>query len=212
MVPPLPLCENGVALTVYAYNKLSLSDNFQGVQTMKNIGMRYFAFSGNNLRGRPGQPDARYGYSLLACLLLAILPGCTSLDSDFETPTVTINSFRAIPSESGTPSFEIELRVINPNREALELQGVAYTIELEGRKLVTGVGKDLPVIPGYSEGVFTVTASASLFQGLRLITDLMNTPKEKLSYEVSTKLDVGTFRPAIRVTDSGEISLAPSSN
>lgn len=179
---------------------------------MKSISMRYLALSCSNLCGQRARPGAPLGYSLLASLLLAVLPGCTSLDSDFETPTVTINSFRAVPSESGAPSFEIELRVINPNREALELQGVAYTIELEGRKLVTGVGKDLPVIPAYSEGVFTVTASASLFQGLRLITDLMNSPKATLSYEVSTKLDVGTFRPAIRVKDAGEISLAPSVN
>jgi hypothetical protein len=40
----------------------------------------------------------------------------------------------------------------------------------------------------------------------------MSTPKEKLSYEVSTKLDVGAFRPAIRVKDAGEISLAPPAN
>jgi len=175
-------------------------NNCQGIPIMTNNRIRARALPMNNL------------YSLLACLLIAVLPGCTSLDSDFETPTVTINSFRAVPSDSGAPSFEIGLRVLNPNREALDLQGVAYTISLEGRELVTGVGKDLPVIPAYSEGIFTVTASASLFQGFRLITDLMNSPKEKLSYEVATKLDVGTFRPAIRVKDAGEISLIPSDN
>jgi len=179
---------------------------------MKNIGIRFFAFSWTSLCGQFGRSGTGQRYSLLACLLIAVLSGCTSLDRDFETPTVTIDSFRAIPSDAGAPSFEIGLRVVNPNSQALELQGVAYTISLEGRQLVTGVGKDLPVIPGYSEGFFTVTASASLFQGFRLITDLMSTPKDKLSYEVSTKLDVGTFRPAIRVKDSGEISLAPASN
>ena len=125
-------------------------NNCQGIPIMKNNRIRARAFPMNNL------------YSLLACLFIAVLPGCTSLDSDFETPTVTINSFRAVPSDSGAPSFEIGLRVINPNREALELQGVAYTISLEGRELVTGVGKDLPVIPAYSEGIFTVTASAKV--------------------------------------------------
>jgi LEA14-like dessication related protein len=167
-----------------------------------------FGGSGRNLPKCAG--GSRYG--LLCCIWLFILPGCTSLSSDFETPTVTINSFRAIPSDSGAPSFEIGLRVVNPNRDALELQGIAYTISLDGRELINGVGKDLPVIPGYSEGDFTVTASASLYQGLRLITDMMNTPKDSLSYEVATKLDVGAFRPAIRVKDTGEISLAPSRN
>jgi LEA14-like dessication related protein len=179
---------------------------------MQSVRMSLFVFCRNVIRGCCRQLDGRGRLGLLACGWFVILSGCTSLNSDFETPTVTINSFRSVPADSGAPTFEIGLRVVNPNREALELQGIAYTISLEGRELITGVGKDLPVIPGYSEGSFTVTASASLYQGLRLITDLMSKPKESLSYEVSTKLDVGTFRPAIRVKDAGEISLAPPAN
>lgn len=148
----------------------------------------------------------------LLCSALIVVSGCATLDSDYETPTVTINSFRSLPSTQGTPSFEIGLRVVNPNREALELQGIAYTISLEGRELITGVGKDLPVIEGYSEGTFTVTASASLYEGIRLLTDLMSSPRDTLRYEVSTKLDVGAFRPAIRVKDAGELMLAPPAN
>jgi LEA14-like dessication related protein len=179
---------------------------------MKIVLINLFAVCRKVIRGYWRQLNGRGGFGLLACGWIVILSGCTSLNSDFETPTVTINSFRSVPADSGAPTFEIGLRVVNPNRDALELQGIAYTISLEGRELITGVGKDLPVIPGYSEGNFTVTASASLYQGLRLLTDLMSTPKEKLSYEVSTKLDVGAFRPAIRVKDAGEISLAPPAN
>lgn len=105
------------------------------------------------------------------------------------------------------PSFEIGLRVINPNPTPLTLRGVAYNIELGGRELVSGVGKDLPVIDGYGEGVFTVTASASLFEGLRFLNDLLNSPTDLVDYRLTTKLDVGTFIPAIRVRDEGQISL-----
>jgi LEA14-like dessication related protein len=179
---------------------------------MESVRMNLIKFCWNVICERFKQLNCGASYRIITCILIAILSGCTSLSSDFETPTVTINSFRPIPSDSGAPSFEIGLRVVNPNRDALELQGIAYTISLEGRELVTGVGKDLPIIPGYSEGNFTVTASASLYQGLRLITDLMSMPRQSLSYEVSTKLDVGAFRPAIRVKDAGKISLAPPAN
>jgi len=146
--------------------------------------------------------------SLLAAPLVG-LQGCASINADYEEPAVTVTSFRAVPTESAALNFEIGLRVVNPNRDPLELQGVAYTITLEGRKLITGVGKDLPVIDGYSEGAFTLNASASLFQAIQLLGDLMNDPKERIRYELDTKLDVGTFRPAIRVRNSGEISLQP---
>ena len=146
--------------------------------------------------------------ALLAAPLI-VLQGCASMNADYEEPAVTVTSFRAVPTESAALNFEIGLRVVNPNRDPLELQGVAYTITLEGHKLITGVGKDLPAIEGYSEGEFTLNASASLFQAIQLLGDLMNDPKDRIRYDLDTKLDVGTFRPAIRVRNSGEISLQP---
>ena len=141
-----------------------------------------------------------------------ILSACAGLRPGYETPTVTVSSFRALPSEGALPNFEIGLHVINPNREALELDGVSYTISLEGHELIKGVGNELPVIEGYGEGDLTLTATANLFAGIRLITDLMRNDRDSFTYEFEAKLDIGVLRPAIRVTDSGEISLRPDDN
>jgi LEA14-like dessication related protein len=141
--------------------------------------------------------------------LLALLAGCGALRPDYETPTVTINSFRSVPSESGMPSFEIGLNVINPNREPLELVGASYTVSLDGRDLIKGVANDLPVIEGYGEGTFTLTATANLLAGARFVTDLLQSSKDSVDYELEAKLDVGGLRPTIRVRDAGEITLGP---
>ncbi len=138
------------------------------------------------------------------------MSACAGMSPGFETPTVNVSSFRTVPSESGMPKFEIGLHVINPNSEALNLKGVAYTVSVEGRELIKGVGNDLPVIEGYGEGEFTVTAAASLFEGAMLLRDLISGPMDSLSYEFEAKLDVGTFIPSIRVKDKGEFSLQPS--
>jgi len=147
---------------------------------------------------------------LLVIFATATLAGCAGMRPGYETPTVTVSSFRALPSEGMVPSFEIGMRVINPNRESLELKGVSYTVSLEGHELITGVGNELPVIEGYGEGDLSLTATANLFAGIRLITDLMRKQRDSFTYEFEAKLDVGTFRPAIRVTDTGEISLGGS--
>ncbi|MDH3805382.1 MAG: LEA type 2 family protein [Gammaproteobacteria bacterium] len=148
--------------------------------------------------------------ALLIVLAAAALTGCAGLRPGYETPTVTISSFKAIPSEGGLPAFEIGLRVINPNIEPLELRGVSYTISIEGHDIIKGVGNDLPVIDGYGEGEFKLTASANLFAGIRLITDLMRSDRNTFKYEFEAKLDVGAFMPSIRVTDANEISLRPT--
>ena len=54
----------------------------------------------------------------LAFILLAVpltLAACATLNPDYEQPAVTLNSFRALPSEGMTPAFAIGLRIINLN-------------------------------------------------------------------------------------------------
>ena len=147
---------------------------------------------------------------LLIAVLIAtvLLAGCAGLRPGWETPTVTVKSVRAIPSQGMLPEFEIDLHVVNPNREALKLAGVSYTVNLEGHELIKGVGNDLPVIEGYGEGDITLNAAADLFAGVGLIRELMASQKDTLSYSFEAKLDPGALRPSIRVRDSGEVSLS----
>jgi LEA14-like dessication related protein len=115
-----------------------------------------------------------------------------------------------LPSTGIAPEFEIGLRVTNPNREALKLQGLAYTVSLEGKELIKGVANQLPVIEGYGSGDVTLTAAPDMLAGIQFFGDLMRSPRDTVGYSVEAKLDVGTFIPAIRVRDEGKITLAPS--
>ena len=136
------------------------------------------------------------------------LQACAGLSPGYETPTVTVSSFKALPSDGVMPAFAIGLRVTNPNREALKLQGIAYTISLDGHEVIKGVGNELPVIEGYGQGEFTLTASANLFAGIRLVTDLLNSNRDTFTYDLEAKLDIGRLRPALRVKESGKINLS----
>ena len=140
-------------------------------------------------------------------IVTILLAGCAGMRPGWETPTVTVKAVRAIPSDGVLPEFEIDLHVVNPNREALKLVGVSYTVSLEGHELIQGVGNDLPVIDGYGEGDITLNASADLFAGVGLIRELMSSQKDTLSYSFEAKLDPGALRPSIRVKDAGEVSL-----
>jgi hypothetical protein len=139
---------------------------------------------------------------LLAFLCL-VLQSCATLDPDYEQPTVTLKSFRALPSEGMVPGFEIGLNILNPNASSFQLQGVVYTISVQGHDVVKGVGKDFPLIEGYSEETIKLAAAANLFAGVRLIMDLMNSPNENLEFEFEAKLDTGGFGPSIRIKEKG---------
>lgn len=129
------------------------------------------------------------------------------MDPDYEQPTVTLKSFRALPSEGMMPSFEIGLNVLNPNASSFQLQGVVYTVSIQGHDVVKGVGKDFPVVEGYSEETIKLTAAANLFAGVRLVMDMMNSPNENLEFEFEAKLDTGGFGRSIRIKEKGSFRL-----
>ena len=132
------------------------------------------------------------------------------MGSGYETPTVSVQSFRPVASDNGggLPAFEIRLHVINPNLEPLELAGVSYTVSLDGHDLIKGVGNDLPVIEGYGEGSFTLNASVSVFAGIQLFRSLLEKDSDSFEYAFRAKLDPGAYRRKIRISDSGSISLS----
>ena len=149
-----------------------------------------------------------YKYAFYS-LAIAFLTSCASLQTDFKEPTVSVTSFRALPSDSMAPRFEIGLHVINPNRMAIALEGMSYTVSIEGNQILTGVENDLPVIEGYGEGNVTLTATADWFNSISLISDLMRQPRDTFTYEFVARLDLGGIYSDIPVEKKGQVSLAP---
>lgn len=135
------------------------------------------------------------------------LSGCTMFYSDYETPSVNVTTFKALPTQGIAPRFEIGLHIINPNRQALELDGIHYTIEIEGYRILEGVSNQLPVISAYGEGDIILEASANIINSLRLLADLSQQQHDHFKYEIIVKLDVGSLRPRLKVKKEGEISL-----
>jgi hypothetical protein len=144
---------------------------------------------------------------LMLCFSSLVLQGCASMGPDYEQPTVTLKSFRALPSEGMVPGFEIGLNILNPNAGSFQLQGVVYTVSIQGHEVVKGVGKDFPVVEAYSEETIKLTAAANLFAGVRLIMDLMNSPNENLEFEFEAKLDTGGLGRSIRIKEKGSFRL-----
>jgi LEA14-like dessication related protein len=146
-------------------------------------------------------------YMLLTLLGLGLLAGCASLTPELDPPKISLVSFKSLPGESAAPRFEIKLRVINPNKQALDIAGISYSVELLDKELITGVANDVAPIAGYGEGVVTLEAGLQLLELLRLMASLGSAGSGPLEYRFSAKIDFNGFIPTQRVEESGEISL-----
>jgi len=149
----------------------------------------------------------RIARSLVCLVLFVAISGCAGLEPGFETPTVGISSFRVLPSTGVAPRFEIGLHIVNPNRSELKLEGLVYSVSLDGHKVLTGVSNNLPVISAYGEGDVLLVATTDLLNSVSLFASLMQQQKDTFSYELDAKLDIGAFRPRIHVVKKGELSL-----
>lgn len=140
-------------------------------------------------------------------LLLGLLSACATLSPSFEEPSLKVNSIRLINSNGLASNFEILLRVTNPNRDDLSLDGMTYTLNLAGNEIVSGAASELPTIPAYGEAEVKITATMSLFAGLNLLNDLANKKQQSIDYELITRLDVGKFYPMITIKKKGDFNL-----
>lgn len=148
----------------------------------------------------------------LMFLVVISLTACASLWSSYETPQVNITSISLAPqTESSTPSFRIGLQVINPNRRALPLQGMSYSLEVDGQRIISGAEPDLPHIPGYGTADISIQASPDLLGSARLLNQLLSGQRDSLAYRFKARLDVGSLLPFITVEEEGVISFGTGS-
>lgn len=135
------------------------------------------------------------------------LAGCVSIPPDFKEPGVTLVSIRPQLRNLFAADFEVVLEVTNPNRVALDIVGIGYTIQLQGIKLIDGVASDIPKISAYGKAEVTLNATADLASGLSLLGELLQKPREQVDFELNADIDLGAFYPTVRVRRSGSISL-----
>lgn len=123
-----------------------------------------------------------------------------------DDPEIVVQGVRAVPSAGRIPNFVIDLNIVNPNRSPIYLNGVFYTLHLEGHRLFTGASNELPVVEGFGEASFNLNANPDLLSGLGLIADLFSRPRGSFEYEIDAKMDVGGFRRNFNVYETGLIS------
>lgn len=144
----------------------------------------------------------------LVILFLLVLSGCAGkMNPNYEQPVVTLQSFRMLPQQSIAPQFEIVLNILNPNREALDLEGIYYTIAIEGYQVLAGVSGELPTIAPYDQANITLIANVDVIKGINFIRSLLIEPRDEFEYSFKAKLDPGGFTPKITVQETGSFTL-----
>jgi LEA14-like dessication related protein len=149
-------------------------------------------------------------HALILSLLLLSLSAC-ALFPNRDPVNINVVGLEPLPSQDLEVRFAIKLRVQNPNETAIDYNGIALDLEVNGHSLASGVSDQSGSIPRFSETIVSVPVSISAFSVLRQTLGLSQTQTlDNLPYVLRGKLAGGLFG-TMRFVDSGTLSLPRAS-
>ena len=86
------------------------------------------------------------------------------------------------------------------------MDGLFYNITIEDNKILSGVANELPIVEGYGEADILLDASVDVLGGAKLLQSLINSPKDSFHYGFNAKLDLGSLKPLLRISEQGEFT------
>ena len=151
-------------------------------------------------RNRIGARAAGLGLALLLVLLAA----CATIGDALRVNVVGVEPLQG---EGLELRFAVRLRVQNPNDGAIEFDGVAVDLGLDGKNVATGVSDQKGSVPRFGETIITVPVTVSAFNVARVLVGFSGAQSRgEIPYAVSGKLAGGSFG-AVRFSRSGTLAL-----
>ena len=145
-------------------------------------------------------------HAVILSLLLLSLNAC-ALFPNRDPVNINVVGLEPLPSQELEVRFAIKLRVQNPNETAIDYNGIALDLEVNGHSLASGVSDQSGSIPRFSEAIVTVPVSVSAFSVLRQTLGLSQTQSlDNLPYVLRGKLAGGLFG-TMRFVERGTLDL-----
>ena len=109
----------------------------------------------------------------LSLLLISfVLTGCASVLHQTEPPEVLVTDVKPLDSTIFEQHLQVDLRVRNPNDFDLQVTGLDFTLDLNGKRLARGLTSQTLTIPRLGDAVMAVKTSTSTMDVVRQLFNL----------------------------------------
>ena len=143
---------------------------------------------------------------LLVCS--SVLGACSTLPNR-DPLSIDVAGIEPLPGEGLELRLAVRVRIQNPNDSDIEYSGAALNLDLNGRKLASGVSAAMGTVPRYGEVVLEIPVTISALSMVRQVLGFVNDRQDQqreVSYTVRGKLEGGVFGTR-RFTDEGTFEL-----
>lgn len=181
-------------------SSLLLAGKLQRRRTEDAFGMHTLSDCNLPFRRRLGQVG-------LGLALALTVSGCTSLYRYADPPRVTLAGIRILDLTLFEQRYLLALRVQNPNSIELPIEGMSYTLNVNGMELARGVSNQKTTIPAFGEQVLQISVVASTISALNQLRHWQQSPPKDLAYQLKGKIQLADVAVSLPFEYSGKISL-----
>lgn len=121
---------------------------------------------------------------------------------------VTVAGIEPLPGQGMELRLRVKLRVQNPNDAPVDYDGVALSMNVQGKALASGVSDTRGTVSRFGEAIIEVPVTISGFRMARQVLGLMKdgAHTDKIAYEMKGKLNGSAFN-TVRFQTRGEFEL-----
>ena len=142
----------------------------------------------------------------LVLICSSVLAACSALPNR-DPLNIDVAGIEPLPGEGLELRLAVRVRIQNPNDTDIEYSGAALNLDLNGRKLASGVSAAMGTVPRYGEAVLEIPVTVSALNMARQVLGFVNAQNQRdVSYTVHGKLEGGVFGTR-RFTDEGTFEL-----
>jgi hypothetical protein len=140
---------------------------------------------------------------------LLMLGACAAMPAQ-DPLQVTVAGIEPMQGESMEMRLLVKLRVQNPNDAAVDYDGVALKLVVQGKTYASGVSDMTGSVPRFGESLIDVPVTISMLRVLRhVVGSFDGKPVEKINYSLEGKLSRAPFSTH-RFSAAGEFNMPTS--
>ena len=147
-------------------------------------------------------------YASLPLILSLLMVGCAGLEQREEAPRVNLVNLRILDVQLFEQRYGVTLRIINPDRRELSIEGFSFEVELNGQEFAYGVSGDPVVIPGFGEETLEVEVISTLFSVVEQLHNLERRSGQPLEYRIHGRISITGGLMSIPFEQQGSIGPA----
>lgn len=150
--------------------------------------------------------------ALSGLLAIFLLPGCATWLMKGEPPEVLVTNVTPLEASAFEQRLQVDIRIRNPNDFELAVTGIDFRLDVNGNRLVRGLGNRELIVPRLSDAVTSVETSTSTLQVVRQLLSFSG--DQALTYHVTgvlhTKDGRLPFDNSGVLLDKGALSGSPA--